>query len=195
MRSFQLCLSSDGLSCWSFGCGEHGQLGLGHCHSKNTPQSIEALQGKKLKKVVAGFSYSMFLTTRGKVHFANSCFFGHYCTSLDDMEYYLRIAWVMKPCHIDLIYIWWCVQSPGQLLSCGHERYIGRIDSNGSSSSSGTAASFNQRPQQIPFLESVVVVDVSCGEGFTIALTDCGVVFAWGNNTDDRLGLDTSVSC
>ena len=78
-------------------------------------------------------------------------------------------------------------------MSCGHERYIGRIDSNGSSSS-GTA-SFNQRPQQIPFLESVVVVDVSCGEGYTIALTDCGVVFAWGNNTDDRLGLDTSVSC
>ena len=104
MRSFQLCLSSDGLSCWSFGCGEHGQLGLGHCHSKNTPQSIEALQGKKLKKVVAGFSYSMFLTTRGKVHFANSCFFGHCCTSLDDMEYYLPIAWVIKPCHIDLIF-------------------------------------------------------------------------------------------
>ena len=78
-------------------------------------------------------------------------------------------------------------------MSCGHQRYIGRIDSNGGSSSVSCSSS-SQRPQQIPFLESVVVVDVSCGEGFTIALTDCGVVFAWGNNTDDRLGLDTSVS-
>ena len=29
-----LCVSSDGLTTWSFGDGDHGKLGLGHCTSK-----------------------------------------------------------------------------------------------------------------------------------------------------------------
>ena len=34
----QIAVSWDGLRCFSFGCGEHGKLGLGHCVSKATPQ-------------------------------------------------------------------------------------------------------------------------------------------------------------
>ena len=29
-----ICVSSDGLTTWSFGDGDHGKLGLGHCTSK-----------------------------------------------------------------------------------------------------------------------------------------------------------------
>ena len=94
---------------------------------------IESLIGKKLKKVCAGFNYSMFLTTRG------------------------------------------------QLLSCGQEKFSGLND---------PALSKYHRPQQIPFLENVTVIDVSCGDRFTVALSDCGLVYAWGTNTNGQLGLD-----
>ena len=101
-----------------------------------TYQVIESLRGKKLKKVCAGFNYSVFLTTRGKV------------------------------------------------LSCGDDKLSGLNDS---------ALSKYHRPQQIPFLENVTVVDVVCGDAFTIALTDCGVVYAWGKNANGQLGLDPDV--
>ena len=71
-------------------------------------------------------------------------------------------------------------------MSCGDRLYTGLV--------SDRFGGQCTRPQQIPFLENVTIVDVSCGDGFTIALSDCGVVYAWGNNTDAQLGLDTAVS-
>ena len=35
----------------------------------------------------------------------------------------------------------------------------------------------------------VFVVDVSCGLGHTLFLTDNGIVYSWGNGGNGRLGL------
>ena len=62
-----VCVSSDGLTTWSFGDGDHGKLGLGHCTSKGTPQIIEELRFIKIVKIGVGKNFSVFLTAKGEV--------------------------------------------------------------------------------------------------------------------------------
>lgn len=38
-------------------------------------------------------------------------------------------------------------------------------------------------------LETRTITQVACGEMHTIAVTDNGLVFAWGNNTKGQLGI------
>ena len=131
-----LCVSFDGLTCWSFGNGDFGKLGLGHQNSKNQPQIIKTLQGKHIQKVCAGSIFSLFLT------------------------------------------------SQGQLLSCGQEIFSGLNDSN---------LSMNYRPQQIPMLNNVVIAQVCTGGEYTLALSECGTVYAWGSNSHAQLGLNPDI--
>src|SRR5699024_10911370 len=41
----------------------------------------------------------------------------------------------------------------------------------------------------VPGLEGVKIVSVSAGDGFSLALSDDGDVYAWGRNTYGQLGL------
>ena len=40
----------------------------------------------------------------------------------------------------------------------------------------------------VPGLDGFKVVKVSCGARFTVALTECGAIFGWGDNADGALG-------
>ncbi|KAK3097022.1 hypothetical protein FSP39_005665 [Pinctada imbricata] len=62
-----LCISTDGNTVWAFGDGDYGKLGLGNTSRKNSPTSIEALQGMHVKKVTCGTQFSVALTEDGKV--------------------------------------------------------------------------------------------------------------------------------
>ena len=62
-----LCVSFDGLTCWSFGNGDFGKLGLGHQNPKAIPQIIKALQGRHIQKICAGSIFSLFLTSQGQL--------------------------------------------------------------------------------------------------------------------------------
>ena len=62
-----ICVSSDGKTTWSFGDGDHGKLGLGHCTSKGTPQVIEELRFIEIKKIGVGKNVSIFLTAQGEI--------------------------------------------------------------------------------------------------------------------------------
>ena len=62
-----LCVSIDGLTCWSFGNGDFGKLGLGHQNSKSIPQIIKTLQGTNIQKICAGSRFSLFLTFQGQL--------------------------------------------------------------------------------------------------------------------------------
>ena len=62
-----ICVSSDGKTTWSFGDGDHGKLGLGHCTSKGTPQVIEELRFVEVIKVGVGKNVSIFLTAQGEI--------------------------------------------------------------------------------------------------------------------------------
>lgn len=49
--------------------------------------------------------------------------------------------------------------------------------------------------EQIEILKGFKVVQISCGWDFSTALTNCGKLFVWGNNTYTQLGLSKSITC
>lgn len=61
------CVSSDGMTVWTFGEGDFGKLGLGHTLTKSAPQIIESLNNVGIKKVGCGTTLTVFLTKCGKV--------------------------------------------------------------------------------------------------------------------------------
>ncbi|XP_057655201.1 probable E3 ubiquitin-protein ligase HERC1 isoform X1 [Diorhabda carinulata] len=61
------CVSADGQNVWTFGEGDFGKLGLGHCFSKSTPQFVETMCFIGIKKVGCGTHLTVFLTNSGKI--------------------------------------------------------------------------------------------------------------------------------
>ncbi|XP_050295909.1 probable E3 ubiquitin-protein ligase HERC1 isoform X2 [Anthonomus grandis grandis] len=66
--SHTLAVSRDGRVVWSFGSGDNGKLGHGEIAKVCRPKVIEGLQGLVVQKVCAATSFSLALTTAGKVY-------------------------------------------------------------------------------------------------------------------------------
>lgn len=62
-----LAVSVDGKTVWSFGGGDNGKLGHGDTSQVYRPKVIEALQGLYVRKVAAGSTFSLALTSNGQV--------------------------------------------------------------------------------------------------------------------------------
>ncbi|CAG9853588.1 unnamed protein product [Phyllotreta striolata] len=62
------CVSTDGMSVWTFGEGDYGKLGLGNITTKSTPQLVESLCNVGIKKVGCGTHLTVFLTNSGKIY-------------------------------------------------------------------------------------------------------------------------------
>ncbi|CAH0559022.1 unnamed protein product [Brassicogethes aeneus] len=61
------CVSSDGMTVWTWGEGDYGKLGLGHTTTKSIPQKVESMCNIGIKKVGCGSNLTIFLTKSGKV--------------------------------------------------------------------------------------------------------------------------------
>ena len=53
---------------YTFGGGEHGQLGHGDKVNKVKPTAIEALEGIYVSQITCGWSHSVALTSNGRVY-------------------------------------------------------------------------------------------------------------------------------
>ena len=65
-----VCWSMDGLTVWSFGGGEYGQLGVGGSNSRsgrNLPHRVETMCGIGISNAAAGTQFTAFLTKDGRV--------------------------------------------------------------------------------------------------------------------------------
>ncbi|XP_036385733.1 probable E3 ubiquitin-protein ligase HERC1 isoform X2 [Megalops cyprinoides] len=63
-----LVLSSDGMTVWAFGDGDYGKLGTGPCTVKCSPQKVEHICNKGMKKVACGTQFSVALAKDGHVY-------------------------------------------------------------------------------------------------------------------------------
>lgn len=66
-HSHTACVSTDGLTVWTFGEGELGKLGIGNTTTKATPQLVDTLMDVGLRKVACGVTCTLFLTIQGQV--------------------------------------------------------------------------------------------------------------------------------
>ena len=59
---------------WTFGGGEHGQLGHGDKVNKVKPTVVQALEGIFVSQITCGWSHSVALTSKGRVYVSRSRF-------------------------------------------------------------------------------------------------------------------------
>ena len=58
--------STDEIFAW--GCNGHGQLGLGHPYDRNSPQRVEALCRRRIRRIAAGAQHSLVFVEIGGLH-------------------------------------------------------------------------------------------------------------------------------
>ena len=77
----------------------------------------------------------------------------------------------------------------GHVYTLGSNSY-GKL---GIASSNGSQTPFTvQNPTLIEELLHCQIVQVSCGLEFTLALTNTGIVYAWGQNLQNTLGVESN---
>lgn len=65
--SYHSLLLADGGGLWSWGTGQHGQLGHGARLSERRPRRVEALAGRSVVAAAAGLSHSVAVTADGAI--------------------------------------------------------------------------------------------------------------------------------
>jgi alpha-tubulin suppressor-like RCC1 family protein len=169
---------------WSWGWGAHGQLGTGDARDREAPVVIEDLSGLRVVWLACGDRHSFAVTADGRVFAWGSNEFGQLGVAA-------RGATLLAPeCVIALnglvvvglssgdrhsaavtnvgaVYTWGC----GVDGQCGHGDFRDV-----------------PRPRVVAALAGITVASVHCGHNFTIAVSDTGEVYAWGNNTYGQLG-------
>eukprot|EP01083_Nonionella_stella_P020535 56945_1 len=70
-----LCVDANGCV-YSWGWNSYGQLGLGDCKDRNTPQILDALKQYNAVSVAVGVYHSLILTNEGNVLSCGDCRYG-----------------------------------------------------------------------------------------------------------------------
>lgn len=182
-----VCVSSEG-KVYGFGKNSHYQLGNTKGLSQQ-PHKIVSLDNFKIKKVECGSRFTIVLTDDGKLYG-----FGHNSNyeiaySEPTQQHFPRLIQQLRDVSI-------------KSFSCGSSHTM-VIDSNGvlygfGSNESGQLGLVDQKdksePTVINSLRHVRISKVVCGSYFTMALSESGIVYAFGQNSNGQLGLKTNES-
>ena len=179
-----------------YACGEgtNGRLGLGHCNNVSLPRQLSALSQYVVKKVAvhSGGKHAMALTVDGRVFSwgeGEDGKLGHCSRQSVEKP---RIVEALRNKKVRDIA---CgsshsaaITSSGELFTWGCGEY-GRL---------GHGDNVTQlRPKAVRALAGHRVVQVACGsrDAQTLALTDEGMVFSWGDGDFGKLGRGGSEGC
>ncbi|CAL8272583.1 unnamed protein product [Merluccius merluccius] len=185
---------------YSWGCGEHGRLGLDCEDDFPSPMQVELPKGATICSVSCGSDGTFFLTEAGrglacgnnefnklglnqgtsglKNHRGEICQGIPYTTTLTLVKQLSRF-------HIQVISLGKthtaAIDERGRLVTFGCNKY-GQLGVKDFKKHQGVQVLVG------PFGGNVVT-KVSCGDGFTIAATEDNQIFAWGNAGNGRLGM------
>jgi alpha-tubulin suppressor-like RCC1 family protein len=169
---------------WSWGWGAHGQLGLGDTHDRDRPTVIEDLSGLGVTALSCGDRHSFAVTSAGTVLGWGSNEFGQLGTAR-------RGDTLLAPAPIPALAGLFVVA-----LACG-DRHSAAVTNVGAVYTWGCGTDGQcghgdlrdvPRPRLVEALAHVYVASIHCGHNFTIAMSDKGHVYAWGNNAYGQLG-------
>ncbi|KAF2367178.1 Protein kinase domain [Trinorchestia longiramus] len=170
---------------YTWGEGKRGQLGHGSLEVwRSVPLVVEALRGKTMTRVVAGDGFSVFASDNGIIMTCGDGTAG--CLGHDDWNSSAKPKLVEKLLSVDVAG-----------LSCGQQHVV-VVGSEGDvySWGKGQGGRLGQGheddccvPREVELPEDVVMTNVRCGGDGTILISDQGLMFACGSNTDNKLGL------
>ncbi|XP_035276081.1 serine/threonine-protein kinase Nek9 isoform X3 [Anguilla anguilla] len=185
---------------FSWGCGEHGRLGLDSEDDVASPMQVEVPKGATIASVHCGSDGTFLLTESGKIlacgnnelnklgltqgisgikNHSGEAYQGiPYTTSLTLVKLLARYKiCTIAPGKTHTA----AIDERGRLLTFGCNKY-GQLGVKDFKKHSGVNLLVG------PF-GGKVVTKVSCGDGFTIAATEDNQIFAWGNAGNGRLGM------
>lgn len=188
-----LCKSGD-----IYGWGHNGycQLGNGNTNHGITPNLLQgALSGKVVTTVACGSHHSVVLTSEGEV-FAwgqNNCGqIGSGTTTNQSTPKKIIYTHASKfPSALAVKVA--CGQTSTMMVLDSGELFGWGYNGNGQL---GIGNNINQlSPCRVSALSGLVIVKVVCGYAHTLALSDEGLLYAWGANSYGQLGIGNKSNC
>nr|WP_280173724.1 thrombospondin type 3 repeat-containing protein [Desulfatibacillum alkenivorans] len=178
-EDYSLALTRDG-SLWAWGDNYGGQLGLGDNEDRNTPQKVEVLSN--VAAIAAGGNHSLALTLDGSVWSWGRNSRGQ--LGLDDNDDRNTPQPVTTISNIKAIAAGnkhsFAISEEGLAWAWGYN-YDGQlgIGTIGSTADEST-------PQKVKVISNVV--GLSGGNYHSLALTEDGALWAWGDNDEGQIG-------
>ncbi|XP_039540321.1 serine/threonine-protein kinase Nek9 isoform X1 [Pimephales promelas] len=185
---------------YSWGCGEHGRLGLDCEDDFASPMQVEVPKAGIITSVFCGSDGTFFLTDSGKVlacgnnelnklglNLGITGIKNHSEESYQGIPYTTVLSLVRLLSRFKIIFI-----SPGKAHTAAIDER-GRLVTFGCNKYGQLGVKDFKKHQGAKLLVGPfggkVVCKVSCGDGFTIAATEDNQIFAWGNAGNGRLGM------
>jgi len=173
---------------YAFGDGSTGQLGLGASSLMTTPHIVDSLPRGKIYMLSAGYAHAVAVTEDGRIYTWGNNAFGQLGFRNISVDFTLP-SMVHALDETRIVYV--CAGF-GHTLAVTDQgiTYAWGSNDKGQLGLEGFTATFT--PTIIPGLADHKVIRVSCGYDTTVALTDKGLVFTFGDNSLGQLGLGHS---
>uniref|UniRef100_A0A8C1WP78 non-specific serine/threonine protein kinase n=1 Tax=Cyprinus carpio TaxID=7962 RepID=A0A8C1WP78_CYPCA len=182
---------------YSWGCGEHGRLGLDCEDDFSSPMQVEVPKGAFIESVYCGSDGTFFLTESGKVLACgnnelnklglNQGISGIKNHTGEGIPYTTTLTLVKQLSRFKIQFI-----APGKTHTAAIDER-GRLMTFGCNKFGQLGVKDFKKHQGVQILVGPFggkfVTKVSCGDGFTIAATEDNQIFAWGNAGNGRLGM------
>ncbi|KAM4625355.1 serine/threonine-protein kinase Nek9 [Polymixia lowei] len=185
---------------YSWGCGEHGRLGLDCEDDFSSPMQVEIPKGATISSVSCGSDGTFFLTEAGKVLACGNNEFNklglnqgisgiknHPGESYQGTPYTTTLTLVKQLSRFRIQVI-----APGKTHTAATDER-GRLITFGCNKYGQLGVKDFKKHQGVQVLVGPfggkLVSKVSCGDGFTITATEDNQIFAWGNAGNGRLGM------
>jgi alpha-tubulin suppressor-like RCC1 family protein len=175
-----VALAADGRT-YSWGCGEHGQLGHGDDNDKLKPSLLTALQNTNVTSVKCGSIHSCFVSEPGELYI---CGFGEHFYAAENQNFFntpVRIPFKERVVQVA------CGQSHNLALSDQGDVWAWGTGLYGQIGH-GVEGSLHA-PRLV--LAGKHIAQVACGRYHSIALTTFGVLYSWGCGENGQLGQHT----
>ncbi|KAK2158775.1 hypothetical protein LSH36_164g05038 [Paralvinella palmiformis] len=174
---------------YSFGANGEGQLGLGHTDNVSRPTVIESLEDQQYTKLAAGADHSVILTEKGVLYVWGSNCEGQLGLG-EEQEAWQPVRLKLDEKIISVAcgyYHTALVTENGDLYTFG-ETEDGKLGL-------GHDPDEHKTPQKVDGIHGKVV-HVSCGGKHTVAVTDTGKMYTFGDGANGQLGHGTTLlSC
>uniref|UniRef100_A0A8C2F3T5 non-specific serine/threonine protein kinase n=1 Tax=Cyprinus carpio TaxID=7962 RepID=A0A8C2F3T5_CYPCA len=185
---------------YSWGCGEHGRLGLDCEDDFSSPMQVEVPKGAFIESVYCGSDGTFFLTESGKVLACGnnelnklglnqgiSGIKNHTREGYQGIPYTTTLTLVKQLSRFKIQFI-----APGKTHTAAIDERS-RLVTFGCNKFGQLGVKDFKKHQGVQILVGPFggkfVTKVSCGDGFTIAATEDNQIFAWGNAGNGRLGM------
>ncbi|KAJ8306377.1 hypothetical protein KUTeg_016922 [Tegillarca granosa] len=172
---------------FAWGRGDNGRLGLGSQESYSSPQLVPIPESLRPSSVHCGVDCSAVLTLDNKLL---CCGNGTCSKSIEEVHCFCQSL-----CHpVENLLIKAVAMGTSHTVAVTVEGHCYAFGSN-QFGQLGNQSINTRQPQQVKSLDANKITMVACGDTFTVAVTEYGDVYSWGNSSRGRLGRSDEETC